>query len=160
MNLKWIFKKDRLYIFVNDVKLLHTYLYIFVQHVKLCKTLFVNLITQDSGLYRDEVTEETSQDKANKAFRTKNIHFNVWLSHDLGKWFYDHLNRVSYGETLSAKFRVLLYALQKIEEKGITILNPSDPLFGSYLVIFSAFLGIGGFLVLVSQVFPGRSILT
>ena len=39
-------------------------------------------------------------------------------------------------------------------------LNPSDPLFGSYLVIFSAFLGISGFLVLVSGVFPGRSILT
>lgn len=39
-------------------------------------------------------------------------------------------------------------------------LNPSDPLFGSYLVIFSVFLGIAGFLILVSQVFPGRSILT
>jgi hypothetical protein len=40
------------------------------------------------------------------------------------------------------------------------VLNPNDPLFGSYLVIFSVFLGIAGFLVLVSQVFPGRSILT
>jgi len=39
-------------------------------------------------------------------------------------------------------------------------LNPTDPIFGSYLVIFSAFLGIAGFLVLVSQVFPSRSILT
>lgn len=39
-------------------------------------------------------------------------------------------------------------------------LNPTDPIFGSYLVIFSVFLGIAGFLVLVSQVFPSRSILT
>jgi hypothetical protein len=37
-------------------------------------------------------------------------------------------------------------------------LNPKDPLFGSYLVIFSVFLGIAGFLVLVSQVFRGKSL--
>ena len=36
-------------------------------------------------------------------------------------------------------------------------LNPKDPLFGSYLVISSVFLGIAGFLVLVSQVFRGKS---
>jgi hypothetical protein len=36
--------------------------------------------------------------------------------------------------------------------------NPKDPLFGSYLVVFSVFLGIAGFLVLVSQVFRGKSL--
>ena len=39
-------------------------------------------------------------------------------------------------------------------------LSPRDPLSGSYVIIFSVFLGIGGFLILVSQVFPSKSILT
>jgi hypothetical protein len=37
-------------------------------------------------------------------------------------------------------------------------LNPKGPFFGSYLVVFSVFLGIAGFLVLVSQVFRGKSL--
>jgi Na+-driven multidrug efflux pump len=39
------------------------------------------------------------------------------------------------------------------------LLNPNNPLSGSYIVIFSVFLVIAGFLVLVSQIFRGKSVL-
>ena len=45
---------------------------------------------------------------------------------DLWEWFLQYLDKYSYGNSRTDKIRVLLYELQKIEEKGITITNPKQ----------------------------------
>lgn len=59
-------------------------------------------------------------------FHKRNHQFGCWMDPDLWEWFLQYLDKYSIGESRSEKFGVLLYELQKIGEKGITITNPKQ----------------------------------
>jgi len=69
------------------------------------------------------VTEPSEPSQKSIRYRQKNKHFHSWMSNDLFEWFTEYLNKYSYGNSRSDKFRVLLYELQKQEEKGISFKN-------------------------------------
>jgi len=58
-----------------------------------------------------------------KPYYKKNKPVQLWMSNDLLEWFTEYLNKYSYGNSRSDKVRVLLYELQKQEEKGISFKN-------------------------------------
>ena len=65
-----------------------------------------------------------SEPSQTKPFYQKNRELTFWMTNDLFEWLIKYLNKYSYGNSRSDKIRVLLYELQKQEEKGITIANP------------------------------------
>ena len=59
-----------------------------------------------------------------KQYCEKNKHFQLWIPRSLHDYFLSYLQTCCQGETTAAQFRIFLYELKSLEDRGITIVKP------------------------------------
>ena len=113
----------------NDVLKILTFCWFVVQRCTTMLKWLYNLVSTinricESDLFSDlGVNGQMSEPSSKKPYYYTNKQFHAWLENDLFEWFIKYLDKYSYGNSRSDKFRVFLYELQKQEEKGISFKN-------------------------------------